>query len=101
MIFQVFSVYDKAVSAFLPPFHARSKGEAIRSFTEACNDSKHQFNRHSSDYSLMALGEFDDNSGVFSTADPTRVVSAFEVIDDDPFTADNNVTEMRPKPLPM
>jgi hypothetical protein len=100
MKFQVFSVYDKAINAFVQPFYARTKGEAIRSFTEAANDEKHQFNRHSNDYSLMHLGEFDDNSGAFSTADPSRVISAVEVLHDDPFTPDTNVTKMPPR-LPM
>lgn len=81
----VFTVYDKAVGAFLPPFYVRSKGEALRSFTEACNDRSHQFFKHSSDYTLMWCGEFDDQSGLFSVTDPSRVISAFEVVMDDPF----------------
>lgn len=87
----IFSVYDKAVGAFLPPFYVRSRGEALRSFSEACNDGKHNFNRHAADYSLMFLGYFDDTSGMFSTADPTRIVGAYECVADDPFTVDAQV----------
>jgi len=100
MKFQIFSVYDRAISAFVQPFYARTKGEAIRSFTEACNDEKHQFNRHAADYSLMHLGEFDDNAGLFNCADPARVISALEVQTDDPFTPDTNVSRMPPR-MPM
>lgn len=60
-----FSVYDGAVKAYLPPFFVRSRGEAIRSFTEACSDEKHQFFRHSGDYQLYFVGEFDDGLGQF------------------------------------
>lgn len=76
-----FSVYDKAVHAFITPFFSRAKGEALRSFMEACQDEKHQFFRHAADYTLFFVGEFDDNSGVFSPlSDPERLVNALECI---------------------
>lgn len=84
MILQIFTVYDKAVQAFLPPFYSRSKGEALRSFSEACNDTKHNFFKYAADYSLMYLGEFDDKGGCFSPVDPVRVISALEVITEAP-----------------
>ncbi|QCQ84766.1 nonstructural protein [Blackfly microvirus SF02] len=78
----IFSVFDKAVGAFLQPFYCRSKGEAIRSFTEVVNDPKREFGRYSSDYSLMYHGEFDDSSGMFASGDTVRVIGAHEVIVD-------------------
>lgn len=82
---QVFSVYDKAVAAYLQPFFSRSRGEALRSFTDACNDPKSNFGRYALDYSLVYLGEFDDISGVFDGTDPQRVIGANEVIADPVF----------------
>lgn len=76
----VFSVLDKAVGAYLQPFYARSKGEALRSFTEACADEKSQFARHREDYVLMYLGEFDDNSGLFASREPERLLGAHEAV---------------------
>lgn len=79
MQLHVFSVFDKAVKAFMTPFFARSKGEAIRSFMEACNDEKHTFYRHAADYVLFYHGDWDDGSGMFAQPrDPERVVSALE-----------------------
>lgn len=75
----VFSVLDKAVGAFLPPFYCRSQGEALRSFAEAANDPK-RFQKYASDYVLMRLGEYDDGSGLFSCGEPIRVVSALECL---------------------
>lgn len=90
MKLHVYSVFDKAVGAYLQPFYARSNGEALRSFTEACNNGDSVFSKHALDYTLVRLGEFDDNSGVFNTVEPQRVVSATEVIVPvEPFTADN------------
>lgn len=81
MILHVYSVYDHAVSAFMTPFFARARGEAMRSFSEACNNGEHQFAKHASDYTLFALGEWDDASGAFSALPaPTRVISALECL---------------------
>lgn len=77
----VFSVFDKAVGAFLQPFFVRSRGEALRSFTDAVNDPKSQFHNHLLDYTLVCHGEFDDGSGLFSSGEPERIVSAVECYD--------------------
>lgn len=90
MITEIFSVYDSAVNAYLPPFFARSKGEAIRSFTEAASTRDHQFAKHALDYTLMSLGKFDDGSGTFETDLPVRIVGASEV-GEYPFTEDTRV----------
>lgn len=78
-----FSVFDRAVEAFLPPFFVRHRGEALRSFIDACNDRSHQFSKHVLDYTLMFVGEFDDTRGAFDQlSDPVRVVSATECLGD-------------------
>lgn len=83
MIFEVYSVRDKAVEAFLPPVFVRSRGEMMRSFTATVNAQDHQFNKHSADYSLYYLGRWDDSSGVFQAEDPKRVIGALEVVERD------------------
>lgn len=76
----VFSVFDDAVKAFLPPFYAPTKGAAIRMFSDACTQSDSQFAKHAGDYALFALAEFDDSSGEFSPfAQPERVLNALQV----------------------
>lgn len=78
-----FSVFDRAVEAFLPPFFVRHRGEALRSFIDACNDGNHQFAKHVLDYTLTYVGEFDDASGHFDRVDdPVRVISATECLAD-------------------
>lgn len=78
MIMNLFAVRDKAVDAFLPLFPARSKGEAIRSFSAAVGDPKHQFYVNRGDFELYQLGTFDDISGLI-TSECVRVLSALEV----------------------
>lgn len=87
MMLSVFTVYDKAIGAYLQPFFCRARGEAVRSFSEACNNKENLFNRHGADYHLVYLGEFDDKAGLFSTSEPVRVISALEcVVDDEPLS---------------
>lgn len=83
MIMLAFTVRDDAVGAFLPLFFARSKGEAIRSFTQAVRDAKHQFAVSKGDYALYCVGAFDDNTGMLMPlTGPERVLSAVEVGDE-------------------
>lgn len=70
----VCSVYDGAVKAFMQPFFTRTRGEAVRSFTDAVNDAKHQFNLHASDYTLYSMAEFDDSNGQFIMATTPEVL---------------------------
>ena len=82
MISMIYSVYDDAAKAFLPPFFVRSKGEAVRSFSSAVGQSDHQFSKFKSDYTLFELGSYDDVTGLitpFSVV--SRVMSAIEVGD--------------------
>lgn len=83
MKLMVFTVLDKAVQAYMQPFFCRTRGEAVRSFTDAVNDVKSNFNRHAADYTLMAVGEFDDQSGVFTSVEPVRIIGAVECLVDD------------------
>lgn len=79
----VFSIYDSAVKAYNQPIFLRSKGEAIRSFQQSCNDEKSNLHLFHSDYSLFYLGEFDDSNAQFSAPiAPERVISASECITD-------------------
>jgi hypothetical protein len=80
MILKVFSVADSAAGAFMQPFFSISQGAAIRSFVDAVNDANHEFHKHAADYTMFLLGEFDDANGSFSTQDPVKILTAFEVL---------------------
>lgn len=86
MKLQCFSVLDQVAMAFLPPFFGRSKGEAIRSFTDAILDQNHMFSKHRSDFVLFWIGEFDDASGKFEAVEPQRVLSGTEAVNTSEWT---------------
>ena len=76
----MFSVFDKAVGAYLQPFFVPSIGAAIRMFTDACRDDKSSFCTHPGDYTLFHLGDWDDGSGIAAPIDPHRILGATEII---------------------
>lgn len=74
------SVFDSKVGAYAQPFYVATRGEAIRSFTDACKDDKLPFSRHPADYRLFALGEFDDSVGrLVSYDNPVPLIGADEI----------------------
>lgn len=81
MLLKVFSVYDVKVGAYLPPIFMRSKLEAIRSFTSAVTDEKHQFAKHAEDFTLFELGDWDDGDCKFKChLTPIPVLKAIEAV---------------------
>ena len=81
-VYKCFAVFDAAVGAFTSPAITRSRGEAIRAFTDQVNDAKSPFNNHPGDFSLWQLSEWDDSSGLYSsqTALPERVITAVDAL---------------------
>lgn len=58
------TVKDVKVEAYFPPFSVRTKGEAIRSFSDEINNNPDSLiGKHPSDYILFVVGEFDEQTG--------------------------------------
>lgn len=60
-----YAVYDSKVNVYEQPFPMRTRGEALRSWVDIVNDNKTKFNKHPEDFTLMELGEYDEEKGVF------------------------------------
>lgn len=67
MILQIFTVYDQKAESYLPPFYDKTKGSAIRSFSETVNTPDHQFNKYPEDFTLFLLGSYDDQHAEITT----------------------------------
>lgn len=85
MILKVYSVYDRAVSAFMQPFYARSHGEAMRMFLSSVKNSE-SFSANAEDYALYYLAEYNDELGEFGVPEdeklslPLRLMTGMEAI---------------------
>lgn len=66
MIKKVFTIFDEKSEAYLQPFFLDTTGQAIRAITDCINDPNHQFSRHTSDYTLFQIAEYDDSKGIFT-----------------------------------
>lgn len=81
MLLKVFTVYDCKVEAYLTPFFMKTKGEAIRGYSEVVNDVKTQFNRYPEDYTLFELGTYDDSTAKFVLhSTPVSIGKALEFL---------------------
>lgn len=77
----VAAVFDSAVGVYFQPFFARSRADALRSFTDAASQEGHQFNRHAGDYSLFILAEWSEENGHFENLTaPDNLGTALEHI---------------------
>lgn len=66
MVKKIFTIYDEKSEAYLQPFFLDTNGQAIRAIIDCLNDPSHNFARHTSDYTLFALGEFDDQDATIT-----------------------------------
>lgn len=79
----VVSVQDRASGVFNRPFFVPHRNIAVRDFTDEVNRvaADNQLNKHPDDFDLYLLGQFDDNTGTFtSEGSPVVLVRAKDVI---------------------
>ena len=71
------TVKDRAADAYGRPMFVPSAGVAIRSFSDEINrnNADNQLFNHPDDFDLYELGEFDDNSGLFSLHEQPKLLS--------------------------
>lgn len=81
MKLKIYSIRDSKAEIFNTPFYQKTHGEAERNFRSLVNDEKSQVNKYPEDYALWYLGEYDDNTGSFTTLDqPQHILNAVQVI---------------------
>lgn len=83
MIVNIYSVLDRKASAFLPIFHARTDGEAMRMMRMTMMRGPSQFTDFPDDYHIYLLGEFDDATGeIQPQIKPLPVASISELLEE-------------------
>lgn len=66
MILKLYTVYDVKTEAYLKPFEANAKGEAIRLFKKSVNTPDHPFQQYPEDFTLFEIGEWDNSNCAFN-----------------------------------
>lgn len=67
MKYYVCAVHDRVAQQYRPPMFLRSRGEGIRMFTDAVNNSSQDnlLYLHADDFDLYHVGEWDDETCFF------------------------------------
>lgn len=66
----MFSIYDSKTLVFGTPFFAVNKGAAIRLVVDAVRDGDSMLSKHTGDFVLFWVGEFDQDSGFVGAVAP-------------------------------
>ena len=62
------AIKDRALNAFMRPFFAQTKGQAIRMFNDEVNNHESPMFKHPEDYDLYFLGTWNDDTGEYTNA---------------------------------
>lgn len=57
------ALYDRATEAYAPIMTCRTRGEAIRSFRDECQNKDSPIHKHPTDFELRYLGSYDEQTG--------------------------------------
>lgn len=78
----VCAIRDQATASFGNPMIFVNHGQAIRSFADEVNrdDPQNMLHKHASDFELYELGEYDNESALFSCGNPKQLVTAKSVL---------------------
>lgn len=66
MILNLYAIYDTKAAAYVSPFFEVNNAVAMRRFEDLVNDPRSPIAKHSEDYILFGIGQFDDSTGVIA-----------------------------------
>lgn len=78
----IVAVRDRQLNAFLRPFTAATRGQAIRAFSDEVNRPDSDLAKHPADYELYELGTFEETSGkLLPNEQPQQLALASNLIE--------------------
>ncbi len=80
MIYKIFAVYDSKSEAYTLPFYYHLENQALRTFSDWCNDPDHPFGKHPEDYTLFEIGVFDASQGSLEQPEKKSLRHALECV---------------------
>lgn len=76
----MYSIHDQAVRTFLPADYLHTDEEAIRKFRANVNNKEMGFLFSAPEhYSLYHVGEYDSDTGIFTSEQPTCIIKAVQL----------------------
>lgn len=75
MKFSVISIYDKKSGAYDKPVFTRYLSDVIREWDIIIKDQNTKFGKNPEDFSLVQIGQFDDDNGTFENEVPHKQIT--------------------------
>ncbi len=76
----IYSIYDTASATYQKPIFSRADGEIMREFQNICVDKEHPCGQHPEDYSLIRIGNFNDQTGLVINEDNECLATGLEMV---------------------
>ena len=73
MVFGLYSVYDEKSKVYLPPFVAKTVGEADRIFDSVIKAGQSTISQYPADHTLYHIGSFVDDSAYVEHVKPVFI----------------------------
>ncbi len=80
MELHMFSVFDSKCAAYMQPFFFNSRGQAIRAFTDLANNPETMIAKHPADFTLFAIGTYDDATAIVTGGNHVSLGKAIEFL---------------------
>lgn len=81
MFKSIVAIYDQKASLYSNAVCLDSVGVAKRQFSDQINDPSTPFGKHPHDYTLMEIGQFDDQSGIITAlSKPNLICNGHELV---------------------
>ena len=77
---QVYAVYDAKAGTYGSPFYQMNDAMATRLFANLANDEQTTIGRNPEDFSLIHIGEYDDQDGKFKQKKFNSIATASALV---------------------
>lgn len=74
---KIFSIFDSKTGAYHQPFFSPTVSAALRSCEDAVKDQDALWGKHSEDFVLFELGEFDEFTGLINPEPAAKAITKF------------------------
>lgn len=79
MIFNIYSVYDCKVGAYMRPMYLRTDDELFAAIYETAKDQNSGFYKYPEDYTVYFLGTFNEEDAKIDYVGPTTVDTVLNI----------------------
>lgn len=77
---KLYAVYDSASGVYDGPIPGKADGQMIRQFSDMAINADHAIGKHPEDFSLWAVGNWNDGTGELEEIINTKLITGIEAV---------------------